>query len=128
MTLEIKLENGTSRNVACKEELRPLLQSLNLRGNSFAILERGPDDYIQAALDRRGFVVEWHDGDPDRHYSAARACSSPLPQRTNGWLEFWKRQPLQDRFSVDEVAEFFASYLEGLPPPAKAQWVKLEFS
>lgn len=56
-------------------QLRERLAALDLKrdGEGFAILERDSMTYMQVGGDaQQGFVMEYQEGDTDRHYSASR--------------------------------------------------------
>ena len=125
MSVELTLENGTVRPIRASEELRPLLETLNDDDNTFAILAKGDEDYIQAGRDSSGFIVEFRRGKATEHFAAARTSSPPTSQRVEPWRNLWK-QPGEDRFDLDETIGLFVAWMEGRETPASIQWVRLE--
>lgn len=73
MRLEVEFEPPRDRPDA--EEVHRVLRRLSVSGPKFAVLDTGPNHYIQAYAVQDGlFDVEYREGGPERHYG------SGLPQ------------------------------------------------
>lgn len=123
--MELTLENGVVRPIRATEELRPLLETLNDDGNTFAILAKADENYIQTGRDSSGFVVEVRRGSASEHYAAARTSSPPTAQRVDAGRDSAK-QPGEDRFNLDETIGLFVAWMEGQEAPASIQWIRLD--
>ena len=124
--MRLTLENGSEKEINDPAPLRNELQSLNNTDNTFAILASGDQNYIQAAAQEDGFIVERQDGNYAAHFYAARpGLHQPLQDQS--WLI--PRADLgQDRFSLAEVIDIFSAYLSGTAPGFAVEWVPMELS
>ncbi len=85
--MRLKLEFGVVRDDPGPDDIRAALAGLRYPDDKFAILESGPEHYLQAYLAEDGSLsLEYRDGSAQRHYEVPE----PRP--------------------VDEVIEAFLSY------------------
>ena len=86
----MRLEIGGTRafDDPSEEHVRREIELLALGRSEFVILARRKLDYIQAAGEDDGFVVEWQEGGLDNHWQA-------------------------ETDDADALADFFATYLKG---------------
>lgn len=86
----MRLEIGDSRafDEPSEDHVRREVELLALGRSEFVILARGKLDYIQAAPEGEGFVMEWQEGGLENHWQATTE-------------------------DADKLAEFFAAYLRG---------------
>lgn len=110
--MELTLEDGTMQPIRASEEVRPLLETLNGEDNTFAILAKADEDYIQTSRDGGGFVVETRRGSASEHFAAARAGSSPA----SGSAE---------PFDLEETIGLFTAWIEGRDSPS-IEWVRVD--
>jgi len=81
--MKLELENGTSIRNPDTRAIAEALASLD----GFAILGRDEMTYMQTSGSRReGFVLEYQEGDTDRHYQ----CPDPLTEKqiTEAFLSY----------------------------------------
>ena len=123
--LELTLEDGTVRQIGASEELWPLLETLNDGNNTFAILARSEQDYIQTSRDSGRFVVEFRRGSASEHFAAARASSPPAsPPSDSLWGT--RQRPEQELFDLEETMSLFAAWIDNRDPPLSMQWVRMD--
>ncbi|HEX8443271.1 MAG TPA: hypothetical protein VF631_06465 [Allosphingosinicella sp.] len=104
--MRLEMENGASHDVTTEADVRSSLAKLNGETNTFAILTSGGENYVQAAVQKAGFLVERRSGSFESHRSARVRGSDALTQEI--------------------VAEIFSAYLMGRPMPAEVEWRKVE--
>lgn len=78
--MRFEIEGVTPIDHVTPEQVEQGLRSLRLPERSFAILDSGPDSYIQTAVDGAGsgdgaFVLEYQEGSLAQHYRSTR----PVP-------------------------------------------------
>jgi hypothetical protein len=124
--MELETEADGRMQITTVEELRRRLSALDTETNTFAILSKDQQTYVQAAAAEDGFIVEKRDGDSTRHFYAARPG---LHQRLRPepWL-IPKGDRGQDRFTRDEMTAVLSSYFSGDPMPVGATWVRMEMA
>ena len=86
----MRLEIGGTRafDEPAEEHVRREIELLALGRSEFVILSRRELDYIQAASEEAGFVVEWQEGGLENHWQASTD-------------------------DAEALAEFFVAYLQG---------------
>jgi hypothetical protein len=123
--MELTLEDGTVRQIHASGELRPLLETLNDEDNTFAILAKAEEDFIQTSRDSSGFVVETRRGSASEHFAAARTSSPSAPPPGDTWWGSRKRTD-HELFDLEETISLFAAWIEGREPPPLIQWVRMD--
>jgi hypothetical protein len=122
--MELETEADGRKQITDPHELEELLRRLDPDGNSFAILLRDEETYLQTSAQSDGFIIEKREGDFTRHYFAARS-GARRPLRT-GSVILPKADQGQDRFSREEMVQMFAAYLKGYAAPQLLTWVRME--
>ncbi len=69
--MRLILENGERWENPGRSDIDNALKSLGNSGNSFAILERSENEFMQIAGDAEGgFIIEYQSGSTDKHYQS----------------------------------------------------------
>jgi hypothetical protein len=122
MVLETEAEGRAP--VCDLHDLQARLTKLNREGNTFAILGKSPDTYLQAAAADNGFIIERRDGGFDRHFYAAHPGAHP-PLRAEPLL-IPAGDRGQDRFGEDDLLDIFTAYFCGGAMPSHIDWVRMD--
>ena len=109
--MELETDADGRSPITDVNELKSRLARLDAAENSFAILFRDEETYLQTAANADGFIVERRDGDFARHYYATRPDSHQT-LRSQAWI-VPKADRGQDRFSQDEMISMFCAYFSG---------------
>lgn len=117
MAMQIELSEGREGTVSTGAELVQWLDALSQGSSEFAILSRGPEDYVQAAFDRGGYRIEKRTGGESHHYEAVR--TRPTVTGAHG-------KPT--RFGLDDVQLVFEDYLAGRDSAAFVRWQRIALS
>ncbi|WP_423602372.1 hypothetical protein [Sphingomonas sp. MS122] len=117
MAIQIELSEGRGGTVSTGAELAQWLDALAQGSSVSAVLSRGPEDYVQAALERGGYRVEKRAGDESCHYEAMR-IRPPVAASSVG----------PTRFGVDDVQLIFEDYLAGRDSAAFVRWRRIALS
>ena len=89
LAMELIVNGDKQAGLVSDRQIERSIRSLTGKGDSFAILARADQDYIQTSGDsRNGFVLEYREGSEEKHFS----CSST-------------------ELSVEQVISAFQSYL-----------------
>src|SRR5438874_1444025 len=122
--MELETEADGRSSLTGLEDLRNRLVRLDPSENSFAILFKDEETYLQTGAEENGFIIEKQDGDFTRHFYAAR-LGLHQPLKSESWL-IPQADRGQDRFSREEMIEMFSAYFGGNPFPAQVTWVPME--
>ncbi|HEY5713661.1 MAG TPA: hypothetical protein VIT38_17325 [Allosphingosinicella sp.] len=122
--MRLAFEDGDELQIAAGADIRGVLARLQPIGpDTFAILSRADEDYVQTMMEKDGCVIEKREGRDDAHFRATRPSFAP-PEKVK-WWQFGKR-PQNEYFTLAETEEVFASYADGREPPLFVQWVKMD--
>jgi hypothetical protein len=122
--VELETEGDGRSTLTSVEELRSRLARLSPSENSFAILFKGEETYLQTGAQDDGFIIEKRDGDFTRHFYAARP-GLHQPLQNESWL-IPQANRGQDRFSREEMVEIFSAYFSAGAMPAQVTWVPMD--
>ena len=122
--MRLAFEDGDEQDISGGAELGGALARLRPIGpDTFAILSRADEDYVQTMMEQGGCVIEKREGSAAAHFRAVRRRFAP-PEPVK-WWQFWKR-PEGAYFTLAETEEVFACYADGRAPPLFVQWVKMD--
>ena len=121
--MKLQTERRQESEIADEAELRTELLNLNVQRNTFAILSRADETYLQTAAMEDGFAIERREGSADTHVFASRPGVARLQAKKSRWKI---SAPLYNRYSIDETIRIFSAYLAGAPEPFPIIWVPLE--
>jgi hypothetical protein len=124
--MQLETEADGRAPISGLSELRDRLARLDPGMNSFAILSRAEEAYLQTSAENDGFIIERRDGDFTRHFYAARR-GARRPLKNQSWL-IPKADRGQDRFSREEMLELFSSYWGGDNLLGSVAWVGMEMA
>jgi hypothetical protein len=124
--MDLETEADGRSKVSSLDELRSRLARLDPANNSFVILEKDKDTYIQAAAEEDGFIIERQDGSFARHFYAARPGLQQALQK-GSWL-IPQADRGQDRFSLEEMVDMFSAYFSGSIMPSNIAWIPMQMS
>jgi hypothetical protein len=100
----MKLTNALGSGwIAFPSDLATAIATLDPDTNSFAVLERGDELYIQTAYEDGQLVVEKREGGADRHFRAWRMGGD-------------------DRFDKADVQRLFEAYYRNAAMPLTMEW------
>ncbi len=72
--MELSTDGGGAVKSPSASQIEEALRALDSGEDGFAILEASSETYMQAAGDQgAGFILEYQEGDTDRHFKATRA-------------------------------------------------------
>ena len=117
MAMQIELSEGREGTVSTGAELVQWLDALSQGSSEFAILSRGPEDYVQAAFDRGGYRIEKRTGGESHHYEAVRTGDGRAGAHGK-----------PTRFGLDDVQLVFEDYLAGRDSAAFVRWQRIALS
>lgn len=121
--MKLEFESGAGFEVRDAYDLEMI--KVHLGGDSsFAILAAADEDYIQAAAEGDGFLVEKREPDPVRHYSAYRIGAEVPPPPKRKWYQFGAPppRPTDELFTRDQVVALFRARFEGTEPDFPVGW------
>jgi hypothetical protein len=75
--MELSINGGRPIPINNPEDLASALAKWGDGAGDFAILEDGPADFIESAIDPRGYAVEVRDGSTGTMYRAVRSMPQP---------------------------------------------------
>ena len=123
--MEFETESGGRAKLLDLTTLRAALTTLDPERNTFAILLRSEDSYLQTSARDDGFIVEKRDGSHLSHFCAAHMDFHAPPSSEHKWWQVWRSDTGQDRFSRDEMMEIFTAYLRREATPSSVRWVRM---
>lgn len=122
--MRLSLEDGTEVSISDAADLPPFLHKIDNNRNSFAILARADEDYVQTVLAEGGFIIEKRLGNSASHFEATRTAPDVLvPPPPRPWWKFWRNDDAKaDRFTLDDVIQTFAAFMGEGTEPAGLYW------
>lgn len=105
--MQLKMGDDTEITITSEAMIISALNRLDEHQNSFAILFKSDDYFIQTAFAKNGSVIEKQEGGIDNHYQAINA------HHFSDALEF---------FTPDQVHQAFISYWNGNSNPEYLKW------
>ena len=123
--MRLMMETGRDRNVRDSGQLAKLLDTLDSETNTFAILEKSDDTYLQVAARDEGFIIERRDGSHRAHSYACHLGFQRPVLAEHKWWKVWRSDVGQDRFSLEEVKRVFEDYLLSRSNSSNIEWVRM---
>ncbi|HZG08351.1 MAG TPA: hypothetical protein VEZ70_05155 [Allosphingosinicella sp.] len=121
--MRLSMENDSRQEITEQLQLRGLLATLNGDDNNFAILEKGEDEFLQAAVTADGFIIEKRDLGADRLSCGVRP--GPAPAAAGASSPPKTGEQGQHVFSRDEMMEVFTAYWSGGGEPGFLAWKEM---
>lgn len=106
--MQLTINGGKPLLVQTAQELGDYLAKWGSKSGDFVILEDGEADYIQSAIDSKGFIVESRERATATMYRAVRAMAQPDQRR--------------DRWSRDEALNLLQAYFPSRIRSGQAVW------
>lgn len=75
-TMHLETESGAKVTLPTASDLRHAIETLDVDVNTYAILTRSPQAYLQTMRLEEGFELEYQQGDTDHHYQADRLLTA----------------------------------------------------
>lgn len=128
MSWKIEYEASSEIDIESDHDFHELLSIVDGNQNSFAILSKSDEYYIQTHNDGSGFVLEKREGHEGAHFIAMLSDhSQPFKQRRRFW-QFWKKQDDHDKFDLATVADQFRVFAKNETPSKRVSWIRTDYS